>query len=53
MIFDDVKIPLRDPATGRNFNVNKFLMKLRKHLRGLGLAFEENINGSLLYINFK
>jgi len=53
MIFDDVKIPLRDPATGRNFNVNKFMMKLRKHLRGLGLAFEENINGSSLYINFK
>lgn len=53
MIFDDVKIPLRDPVTGRNYNVNKFMMGLRKFLRGLGLTFEENINGSALYINFK
>ncbi len=53
MIFDDVKIPLRDPVTGRNYNVNKFMMKLRKHLRGLGLNFEENINGSAIYVNFK
>ena len=53
MIFDDVKIPLRDPVTGRNYNVNKFLMGMRKFLRGLGLSFEENINGSALYINFK
>ncbi len=53
MIFDDVKIPLRDPATGRNYNVNKFMMSLRKFLRGLDLSFEENINGSIIYINFK
>ena len=53
MIFDDVKIPLRDPATGRNYNVNKFMMSMRKFLRGLGLTFEENINGGALYINFK
>ena len=53
MIFDDVKIPLRDPATGRNYNVNKFLMKMRKHLRELGLQFEESINGGTIYINFK
>lgn len=52
MIFDDVKIPLRDPVTGRNYNVNKFMMKMRKFLRSLGLEFEENINGSSLYINF-
>lgn len=52
MIFDDVKIPLRDPNTGRNYNVNRFMMKMRKFLRGLGLTFEENINGSSLYINF-
>lgn len=53
MIFDDVKIPLRDPATGRNYNVNKFMMSMRKFLRGLGLTFEENINGGAIYINFK
>lgn len=53
MIFDDVKIPLRDPMTGRNYNVNKFLMSMRKFLRGLGLTFEENVNGSTIYINFK
>lgn len=52
MIFDDVKIPLRDPVTGRNYTVNKFLMELRKFLRGLGLTFEENVNGSVIYINF-
>ena len=53
MIFDDVKIPLRDPVTGRNYNVNKFMMSMRKFLRGLGLNFEENINGSKIYVNFK
>lgn len=53
MIFDDVKIPLRDPNTGRNYTVNRFLMSLRKFLRGLGLQFEENVNGSVIYINFK
>lgn len=53
MIFDDVKIPLRDPVTGRNYNVNKFMMSMRRFLRSLGLTFEENINGSALYINFK
>lgn len=53
MIFDDVKIPLRDPVTGRNNNVNKFMMSMRKFLRGLGLNFEENINGSKIYVNFK
>ena len=53
MIFDEVKIPLRDPVTGRNYNINKFMMSMRKFLRGLGLTFEENINGSVIYINFK
>lgn len=53
MIFDDVKIPLIDPITGRNFTINKFTMSLRRFLKGLGLQFEENINGSTLYINFK
>lgn len=53
MIFDEVRIPLRDPQTGRNYNINKFLMKMRRFLRGLGLEFEENINGNALYINFK
>lgn len=53
MIFDDVKIPLRDPVTGRNYNVNKFMMSLRKFLRSIGLTFEESINGSVIYINFR
>lgn len=53
MIFDEVKIPLRDPNTGRNYNINRFLMSLRKFLKGLGMDFEENINGQALYINFK
>lgn len=53
MIFDEVKIPLRDPVTGRNYNINKFMMSMRKFLRGLGLTFEENINGGVIYINFK
>lgn len=53
MLFDDVRIPLRDPVTGQNYSVNKFLMRMRKFLRGLGLTFEENVNGSVIYINFK
>lgn len=53
MIFDDVKIPLMDPVTGRNYSINKFLRTLRSFLHSIGLEFEENINGSTIYINFK
>ena len=28
MIFDEVRIPLKDPTTGRNYNINKFSMSL-------------------------
>lgn len=54
MIFDEVKIPVRDPINNTNFNINKFLMKLRAFIKTkLGVDFEESTNGNTLYVNFK
>lgn len=54
MIFDEVKIPVRDPITNKNYNINKFSMKLRGFIKNiLNVDFEESTNGNTLYINFK
>jgi hypothetical protein len=53
MIFDDVKIPLTDPATGNNYNPNKFSLELFKFFRTLGLQITRDIKGSTLYVTIK
>ncbi len=53
MIFDDVKIPLKDQATGNNYNPNKFALELFKFLKGLGLQPGKDIKGSTIYITIK
>jgi hypothetical protein len=53
MIFDDVKIPLKDQTTGNNYNPNKFALELFKFLKGLGLQPGKDVKGSTIYITIK
>jgi hypothetical protein len=52
MIFDDVKIPLKDQSTGTNYNPNKFALELFKFLKGLGLQPKKDVKGNTIYITF-
>ena len=53
MIFDDVKIPLKDQATGNNYNPNKFALEIFKFLKGLGLQPAKDVKSSTIYITIK
>lgn len=49
MIFDDVKIPLRD-SNGNVFTANKFALTLFKFLKDIGLSPSKEIKASSIYI---
>lgn len=53
MIFDDVKIPLKDQASGNNYNPNKFALELFKFFKGLGLQPGKDVKGNTIYITIK
>nr|WP_299417522.1 DUF6175 family protein [uncultured Emticicia sp.] len=53
MIFDDVKIPLKDQANGNNYNSNKFALELFKFFKSLGLQPAKDVKGSTIYITIK
>jgi len=53
MIFDDVKIPVKDQATGNNYNPNKFALELFKFFKSLGLQPVKDIKGSTILITIK
>lgn len=53
MIFDDVRIPLKDPATGNNYNTNKLALEIFKFMRSLGLKIARDIKGSTIYITIQ
>ncbi len=53
MIFDDVRIPLKDPATGNNYNTNKFALEIFKFMRSLGLKIARDIKGNTIYITIQ
>ncbi len=53
MIFDDVRIPLRDQATGRNYNSNNFALELFKYLKSISLDPRKDIKGNTIYITLK
>lgn len=53
MIFDDVKIPLKDQASGSNYNPNKFALELFKFFKSLGLQPAKDVKGSTIYITIK
>lgn len=50
MIFDDVRIPLKDVATGNNYNTNKFALEIFKFMHSLGLKIVRDIKGNTIYI---
>jgi len=53
MIFDDVRIPLKDLTTGTNYNPNKFALEIYKFFKSLGLQCSKDIKGSTIYITIK
>lgn len=53
MIFDEVRIPLKDPTTGRNYNINKFSMSLASFFKKYGMQVDRNLNGGTLYITVR
>jgi hypothetical protein len=53
MIFDDVKIPLKEEKTGSNYNANKFALELFKFLKTLGVESKKDIKGNTIYITIK
>lgn len=52
MIFDDVRIPLKD-ANGNNYNPNKFALEIFKFLKSLSLDVKKDVKGSTIYITIK
>ncbi len=53
MIFDDVKIPLKDATTNNNYNPNKFALEIFKFLKSLGLEPAKDVKGNTIYITIK
>jgi len=53
MIFDDVRIPLKDPVTGNNYNTNKFALEIFKFMRSLRLKIARDIKGNTIYITIQ
>lgn len=52
MIFDDVRIPLKD-QNGNNYNINKFGLELMEFTRKLGLQISRDISNNTLVITIK
>ena len=53
MVFDDVHIPLKDQATGVNYNPNKFALEIFKFLRANNLEVKKDVKLSTIYITIK
>lgn len=49
MIFDDVKIPVKD-KNQNNYTTNKFALEIFKYLKSIGLELSKEIKGSTIYI---
>lgn len=52
MIFDDVRIPLKD-ENGNNYNINKFGLRFMMFARKLGLQISRDISSNTLVITIK
>jgi len=53
MLFDDVRIPLKDPVSGVNYNSNKFALEIFKFFKTLGITSGKDIKGNTIYITLK
>jgi len=52
MFFDDVRIPLRDES-GKNYNANKFALKVFQFLKTKGMASSKDIKNGTIFITIK
>jgi hypothetical protein len=53
MIFDDVRIPLKDMSSGNNYNPNKFALELFKYFKSLGMQTTKDVKNNTIYITIK
>ncbi len=53
MIFDDVRIPLKDQVTGQNYTSNRFALEFFKYLKSLNLNPQKDIKGNTILITIK
>jgi Family of unknown function (DUF6175) len=53
MIFDDVRIPLKDPVNGNTYSPNKFALELFKFFKGLEMQTVKDIKNNTIYITIK
>ena len=53
MLFDDVRIPLRDPATNNNYTLSRFGLLFYQYLRSLGLNAKRDIKGNTLFVTIQ
>ena len=50
MVFDEVRLPLRDSRTGRNYGASQFGSALAAYCRSLGLAVTRDIKGNTIFL---
>jgi len=53
MIFDDIRIPVKDPKNGKTYRVSSFVRKLRKFFKKLNVKFDRSIQGNNIVITIK
>ena len=53
MIFDDVRIPLKNQSNGQNYNPNQFALEIFKFLRANNLEVKKDIKSNTIYITIK
>jgi len=53
MIFDDVRIPLRNQSNGTNYNPNRFGMDMFRFFQKLGIPTSRTLKGNKLFITVK
>jgi hypothetical protein len=53
MIFDDVRIPLKDQQTGHNYNSNRFALEVFKYFKSISLNPQKDVKGNTIYITLK
>jgi hypothetical protein len=53
MLFDDVRIPLKDPSTGNNYTVSRFGLILFQFFRSLDLSVKRDVKGNTIFITIQ
>lgn len=53
MIFDDIRLPLIDARTGKNYTLNRFGIELFKFFNNLGIKVSRSVKNNTLYITVK